>query len=82
MSDLPSRGQIVAQISEDPVFWITSGLPTIRELLYLMDASAFLGTIPKDEPMTSGLPVTREELRIPSCQGVTSTKSPLFGQVA
>jgi hypothetical protein len=29
------------------------------------------------ELITSSLPVTREELRIPSCQGVTSTKSRL-----
>jgi hypothetical protein len=27
--------------------WIISALPTIRELLYLMDASAFIGTNPQ-----------------------------------
>ena len=37
-------------------FLPTSGLPTIGELLHLMDTSAFVGTNSTDEPVTSGLP--------------------------
>jgi hypothetical protein len=44
-----------------PGLWITSGLPTILELASSITTSAFLGTNPADEPITSGLPVTRSE---------------------
>src|SRR5580704_3920549 len=40
---------------------ITSGLPTIWKLLHLMDASAFVGTNPTGELITSGLSVTRAQ---------------------
>ena len=45
---------------------IASGLPTTRKFARSLNTSAFSGTNPADEPITSGLPVTREELRIPS----------------
>ena len=36
---------------------ITSVLPTIRELIVSVNTSAFVGTNPTDESITSGLPV-------------------------
>ena len=39
-------------------FWIVSELPTIRSVL---PRSAFIGTNPTHEPITSRLPVTRPE---------------------
>ena len=60
---------------------IASVSPTTSRVdAIFVNTSAFLGTNPADEPIASGLPVTGEELRIPSCQGVTSTKSRLFDQ--
>ena len=41
-------------------------------------ASAFIGTNPADAPITSELPVTREELRIPSLPGSHFNEKPTF----
>lgn len=41
--------------------WITSGLPTTRKLARPVNTSAFVGTNPTGELITSGLPVTRAQ---------------------
>jgi len=41
--------------------WINSELPTTRKLARPVNTSAFLGTNPTGELITSGFPVTREQ---------------------
>jgi hypothetical protein len=40
----------------EPRFWMASGLPTTRKLATPVNTSAFVGTNPTDERVTSGLP--------------------------
>jgi hypothetical protein len=47
---------------------ITSGWATIRELIGLVNTGAFVGTNPTDESITSGLSVTRAQLRSSSAR--------------
>ncbi len=43
---------------------VVSVWPTTRELFHLMDTSAFVGTNPTVELITSGLPVTRAQYHL------------------
>jgi len=44
----------------DPHFRITLALPTTRKVTRPVNTRRVVGTNPKDEPITSGLPVTLE----------------------
>ena len=46
--------------------WISSGLPATLNLAGPLNTRAFVGTNPKDESITSGLPVNREAKNIRS----------------
>jgi hypothetical protein len=60
------RGR-VARLVAQGMKWITSEWPTTRELFNLMDTSAFVGTNPTGELITSGFTVIGTRLRKASC---------------
>ena len=56
---------------------ITSGWPTILELARLLAISAFVGTKPTGELITSGLPVTRAQSLRTWVERTYSTREPV-----